>query len=222
MPSKRRSARSREAVEREIRRRIVAGELRPGARVPQDDVAAALGVSRIPVREALISLEREGWVTTRPHRGSYVNGLDEKVVRDHYALCGELLGFAARRALDHLSAEDVTDLASFAAELRSTDDLGRVDELNDRYLRHLIRAAGSDHLVMTLRAVSELVPGNFFAVIPGAIGAQQRGIAALQEAIERGDGEAATKACVEMEREQAENVLAVLAPAHGPATEPSP
>jgi DNA-binding GntR family transcriptional regulator len=46
-----------------IRRLIFDGELRPGARVPQDDVARSMGISRIPVREALIALEREGWVT---------------------------------------------------------------------------------------------------------------------------------------------------------------
>ncbi len=46
-----------------IRRAIFDGTLRPGARVPQDQVAEALGISRIPVREALIALEREGWVT---------------------------------------------------------------------------------------------------------------------------------------------------------------
>jgi len=67
-----------------IKRLIFDQHLRPGDRVPQDDVAQALGISRIPVREALIALEREGWITIEMHRGAFVNDLDEQAVRDHY------------------------------------------------------------------------------------------------------------------------------------------
>lgn len=205
-----RSARRRDAVGREIRRMIVEGRLVPGQRVPQGDIARSLGVSRLPVREALISLERQGWITTKPHRGSYVNGIDEKVVRDHYALYGELFGFAARRALDRMSARELSDLAGIGVELAGVGDPDAFQQVNDRYLRGLIRSAASDRLVMTLRALSELVPGNFFAVVPGAIATQKGGIAVLQAALERGDAAAARQACVAMEGEQADNVLLVL------------
>src|ERR1700716_4658430 len=88
-----------------IRRLIFDGHLRPGTRVPQDEVAQALGVSRIPVREALIALEREGWVTIEMHRGSFVNALDARSVRDNYELFGLVFGFAAQRALDRSGPE---------------------------------------------------------------------------------------------------------------------
>ena len=68
-------------------------------RVPQDAIAQDLGVSRIPVREALIVLEREGWVTNEMHRGAFINALDEQTVHDHYELFGLIYGFAAKRAL---------------------------------------------------------------------------------------------------------------------------
>src|SRR5437763_14146955 len=71
-----------------IRRMIFEGELRPGERVPQDHVAAVLGISRIPVREALIALEREGWVTIEMNRGAFVNALDARSVRDNDDLFG--------------------------------------------------------------------------------------------------------------------------------------
>src|SRR5438552_1306263 len=64
------------------RRLIFEGELRPGDRVPQHDVAEALALSRIPVREALIALEREGWVTIELNRGAFINALDADAVRD--------------------------------------------------------------------------------------------------------------------------------------------
>src|SRR5213075_1965678 len=82
-----------------IKRLIFDQHLKAGDRVPQDDVASALGISRIPVREALIALEREGWVTIEMHRGAFVNEFDEQTVRDHYTLFGLVYGFATRRAL---------------------------------------------------------------------------------------------------------------------------
>ena len=81
-----------------IRRLIFEGELRAGMRVPQDAIASDLGVSRIPVREALIVLEREGWVTNEMHRGAFISALDEQAVHDHYELFGLIYGFAAKRA----------------------------------------------------------------------------------------------------------------------------
>jgi len=67
-----------------IRRQIFEGKLRVGDRVPQDEIAADLGVSRVPVREAVIALDREGWVMIQAHRGAFVVGLDENSTRDHY------------------------------------------------------------------------------------------------------------------------------------------
>src|ERR1039458_4203647 len=61
-----------------IRRLIFEGELRAGMRVPQDAIANDLGVSRIPVREALIVLRSEGWVTNEMHRGAFIRALDEE------------------------------------------------------------------------------------------------------------------------------------------------
>ena len=72
--------------------------------MPQDAIAKTLGVSRIPVREAMIALEREGWVTTIPHRGVFVNAVDRSAVRDHYELYGLLYGFAVRRAVERQGA----------------------------------------------------------------------------------------------------------------------
>src|ERR1700679_2323870 len=97
---------SGEHIASHVRSLIFEGVLRPGMRVPQDAIAQDLGVSRIPVREALIVLEREGWVTNEMHRGTFINALDEQSVHDHYELYGLIFGFAAQRAL----ARGVADL----------------------------------------------------------------------------------------------------------------
>ncbi|MFM6944772.1 MAG: GntR family transcriptional regulator, partial [Bacteroidota bacterium] len=60
-------------------------------------------MSRIPVREAIIALESEGWLRVEPHRGAFVNALDDRVVLDHYALYGRYFGFAAQRAIERMA-----------------------------------------------------------------------------------------------------------------------
>src|ERR1700737_2862560 len=112
-----------------IRRLIFDGELRPGARVPQDEIAQTLGISRIPVREALIALEREGWVTIELHRGAFINALDEGTVRDTCELFGVTYGFAARRALARGAAEMLPRLKEIQAGLDATDDPNEFTQL---------------------------------------------------------------------------------------------
>src|SRR5437763_3562259 len=126
-----------------IRRMIFDGELRPGSRVPQDDVAAMLGISRIPVREALIALEREGWVTIEMHRGAFINALDARSVRDNYELFGLVYGFAARRALERSGPELVARLTEIKSELDATGDPAEIGALAVAFSAAVVDAAQS-------------------------------------------------------------------------------
>ncbi len=95
-----------EVVLRELRRKINDGELRPGTVIRVDAVAAALGVSRIPVREALMILEGEGLVTHRPHVGFAVPSLTAEELEEIYYLRALLEDEALRRAVAHATDAD--------------------------------------------------------------------------------------------------------------------
>jgi DNA-binding GntR family transcriptional regulator len=189
-----------------IRRMIFDGLLRQGDRVPQDDIARALGVSRIPVREALLSLEREGWVTIRPHRGAFIGSLDEAAVRDHYTLYGLVFGFAARRATENGTPELTDRLAGLCAALEREDDPAAVARLNREFDRLIVEAAGSPRLRAVLRAMVGVVPGNFFALVPGAIEAKRAGGRLILEAIRAGDPDRAAGAYARTLRHQGDLV----------------
>ena len=77
---------------------ILRGELPTGQRINEPDIAARLGVSRVPVREALRELESTGLVVARKHAGVFVREPDAEEVRDLYEMRGLLDGFAGRRA----------------------------------------------------------------------------------------------------------------------------
>jgi DNA-binding GntR family transcriptional regulator len=170
-----------------IRKLIFEGKLRPGQRIPQDEVAQALHISRIPVREAIIALEREGFVTTVLHRGAFVDSLDEQAVRDQYDLYGIIYAFAAQRALERSSRDFLDTLRTIEAELARTDDPSVVGELSLAFHRTVVAAAKSPRVKVVIRALPGLRPSEFFALVPGSIEAQQAGIRAVLEALEADD-----------------------------------
>ena len=95
----------REHAVNAIRQAIISGALPPGTRVLEEDLAAQLGISRGPVREAVRALEHEGLVQTEPHRGCYVTALSEKEIEQLLAIRAEVEAAAAREAATAIAAE---------------------------------------------------------------------------------------------------------------------
>jgi DNA-binding GntR family transcriptional regulator len=191
-----------------IRRLMFDGDLRPGTRVPQDEIAQALGVSRIPVREALIALEREGWVTIELHRGAFINALDERSVRDHYELYGLVYGFAAKRALRRSKDGALVDrLAQIVGDLPSATEPEDFTRLAFAFHRTVVNGARSHHINVVIRAMSGLVPGDFFSLVPDAIAIERRGLPVLARAIAAGDDERVAAEYLRMMQRVGEKVV---------------
>ena len=174
-----------------IRKLIFDGYLRAGARVHQDDVAQALGISRIPVREALIALEQQGWVTIEPNRGAFVAALDEQAVRDHYELYGLVYGFAAKKALERSNGVLGEKLAQLAADYSRAVDPAEAQEIALAFHGAVIEAASSPRVDVVLRALSAMVPGDFYALVPEALELQREGFEGIAAACRRGEGDRA-------------------------------
>jgi len=202
---------SGDLVAAHIRRLVTTGEYRPGERVRQDEIAAELGVSRIPVREALIALEREGWVTVEPHRGAFVSGLDAEFVRDHFELHGAIVGLMARRVVERADDESVAGLlASAARVVDAPADPEVFNQLTYEYVDTLERVAEAPRLSSMTRVMANLYPGNFWAEIPGAMEQQREGVAAIAAAIADRDADRASAACERMIHNHGELLTAAL------------
>jgi DNA-binding GntR family transcriptional regulator len=109
-----------------LRRAILGGELRPGERVPQEEIADRIGVSVVPLREALRVLEGEGQVTYRPRRGYFVTELNADDLAEIYALRGVLEAQAARAVLPTLDDEAFAALEESARECAAAGAAGDV------------------------------------------------------------------------------------------------
>ncbi len=190
-----------------IRRLIFDGELRQGTRLPQDQIAKALGVSRIPVREAVVALEREGWVTTRLHKGAFINSFDEDTIRDHYELFALIYGLAVKRTIARNDQDVISRMAALARTVAATDDPMEVQKGAVAFHAAVVEGARSPRIPVVLRAMSALVPGPFFELVPAAIPPEQRGLTAIVRQARKGDGEKAAQEYSRMFRQQAESVV---------------
>lgn len=144
-----------EMTESFIREAILQGVLRPGDRLQQDEIAAVLGVSRMPVRASLRQLESEGLLQLRPHRGAVVASLKAAEIAELYELRILLETHLVGLAIGKLTPESLRVLEELAGRLEGTSELPERLELRRTFYRQLYaladrpRAAG---LVEQLRA----------------------------------------------------------------------
>jgi len=133
------------AVAEDLRRRILDGDLKAGIPLRQDALAGEFGVSRIPVREALMQLEAEGLVKIHPHRGAIVSELSTEEVQELFALRALLEPRLLKASAPHLTAADYAELngilQEYSAELRA-NHIRRWGELNTTFHTLLYRHAG--------------------------------------------------------------------------------
>lgn len=137
-----------------LRRAIVSGELRPGERVRQEEVAEQLGVSIAPVREALRVLEQEGQVTYQPRRGYFVTTLRIEDLREIYDLRCLLEGRAARGALQTLDDDAVQRIELAAKDCVDAAEAGDVAaelEANRRFHFAIVDAPDQFHAMRVIR-----------------------------------------------------------------------
>jgi DNA-binding GntR family transcriptional regulator len=139
-----------------LRRAIVAGDLRPGDRVRQEEVAARIGISIVPVREALRVLEGEGQLTYLPRRGYFVTELRVEDLEEIYALRQLLEARAARRALARLDDDGMARIrlsAAACANAAETGDVARTLAANRSFHFAVLDASGQPHLLKLIRAL---------------------------------------------------------------------
>ena len=138
---------------------ILRGQIQAGQRINEPDVAARLGVSRVPVREALRELESSGLVEARKHSGVFVRKLGADEVRGLYELRALLDGFAGRRAAQlpeprRATLADALDAAvGRMQDAAQSQDVGAYYRENLRFHWMLVEAAGNPALAETYRNV---------------------------------------------------------------------
>lgn len=142
-----------------IRQAILDGDLSPGERLKEEELAQRLGISRTPVREALLVLQTEGLVEASPNRGATVRAHDADDLDDLYQLRALLEGHAAHQAALRATDEVIAALRESCerfADAMKGDDVRAIVQENMFFHHSVLETAGSARLASMVRKVIEL------------------------------------------------------------------
>lgn len=149
-----------DSVYSDVRDAIVSGELAPGTKLSVPALAARLGVSRSPVREAVLRLTQEKLATEEPRRGSVVANIDAAELSRLYEVREVMEGLAARLAVEHSGRRLIGQLAAVLEEhQRAVDDadVAAHMEIDQRFHRMIRAAAGNPEVVHMLDGIQARV-----------------------------------------------------------------
>lgn len=178
-------------VARWVRRAIFSGELKPGERINQDELAEKLELSRLPIREAMIALEREGLIKTIPRRGSFVWDFRRQDMLDQYEVYAMVAGLATERAATHLTPKDLAELRRSVDEMTKRSTPEQQEAANDHFHTIINRASHAPRLMWLLGLLASSVPVGFHE---GGWEIAARDHLEIIEHLERGDAKAASQA----------------------------
>jgi len=149
-----------------LKKQILHGEIEPGERLMQNQVAESLKASRTPVREAFRRLEQDGLVERVPQGGVRVTPLDHETIQEVFGIRKVLEAYAIELACDRITAEEIASLkrlVSQARELLSSHELGmemkikRLFRLNSQFHDTIYRASGNSYLMGMINSLRNIV-----------------------------------------------------------------
>jgi DNA-binding GntR family transcriptional regulator len=157
-------------VARYVRRRIFNGAYRAGEYLRLDQLAAELGISVTPVREALLNLRAEGLLVQQPRRGFMVLAVTARDIADVANVQAFIGGELAARAAENISDEQLAALRAIQDDLERAyeqDDLERTVRLNHEFHRTINVAADSPKLTQFMSGITRYAPESVFPTLAG-------------------------------------------------------
>ncbi|MDT5224032.1 MAG: hypothetical protein QOG19_1439 [Mycobacterium sp.] len=189
---------------------VLTGKLRSGDRVDRNEIAQGLGISRVPIQEALVQLEHDGIVSTPYHRGAFVERFDESTVLEHHELDGLLNGIASARAAANPTPRIVGELDALLRSLRAAKEPRNFAEIAWEYRRVVNAEYAGPRLHATIRASENLIPRVFFMTYQHSRDDMLPFYEDENAAMHRRDPEAAREACIGRSQLMATTMVAEL------------
>jgi DNA-binding GntR family transcriptional regulator len=201
-----------ELIATALRADILRGKLKSKQPLRQDEIAATFGVSKIPVREALVQLKAEGLATFLPNRGAVVSELSPAEVDEIYLMRLALETAVLQRALPHLTIADLARAEGLLQAMDQEQDVARWGELNWEFHATLYQAARLPRLMSWLETLHTNVARYLVLYLAGldyqAISQQEH--RAILAACRQGDLQAATTHLEQHLRSAAEQLVKFL------------
>jgi DNA-binding GntR family transcriptional regulator len=221
MPPKYKYRTMHEIVYETVRDAILSGRYPPGQRLVTGELAKDLGVSRMPVREALHRLEVAGLITIAPHKGAVVNKLSEAEIAEIYHIRAVLDGLATRLAASKLTPADHKQLRALLDEMEGAvkgQDQEKVLAVNRDFHVVIWNAAGAPRLRDLLENLYDSSQRfrNISVHLPGRLEQITQDHRRIARALARGDAGAAERHAIEHHEGTARRLLRSIETAGAP------
>ncbi|MFC4948877.1 GntR family transcriptional regulator [Pseudonocardia sp. GCM10023141] len=177
-----------------VRRMILMGDLHPGDQITQDALAGELGVSTMPIREALLQLSHEGLITGGRGRSFRVARTTRRDIADVYWLHATLAGELTARACEQLDDEQLALLAEVHSEWKEavrTHDVAGLETTNFEFHRIINQAAGAPTMLRLMRNTLRRIPERFYMMLPDWADTSTTSHEAILQALQARDPERA-------------------------------
>jgi DNA-binding GntR family transcriptional regulator len=178
---------------RTIRRRILDGTYGPGYRLTIDTLAKEMGMSHVPVREAIRRLEAEGWVLYRPNVGPLVSPIDDTQWEEAMSTLALLEGYATALAAPRLSTGDLSKLRELSSSMREALrdlDVMEFSRLNREFHSLIYDRCGNSYLASRINETLDrldAIRATVFAYVPQrcreAIGEHEQLLRAIKQRV---------------------------------------
>jgi len=159
----------RERVYKALKEAILNGDLKPGQKLSQEWLSHRMKVSRMPIREAVKSLEIEGLVESIPYKETRVVNFSSKDIEEIYSIRGLLEGYSARLATNKIKEKDLEELKILDKKMRKLFEQKKYDQLhplNEKFHQIIYNRCGNKRLCKIVKDLWTNIPKDSFWVIP--------------------------------------------------------
>jgi DNA-binding GntR family transcriptional regulator len=143
---------------------LLTGKIRTGDRIDRNAIAKNLGLSRVPIQEAMVQLEHDGIISTRYHRGAFVARFDEATILEHHEIYGLLNGLASERAAADLHCPILDHLETLLAAMKADTEAQTLHEAGWEYRQTIYENYAGPRMTALIQASQSFMPRVFWTV----------------------------------------------------------
>jgi DNA-binding GntR family transcriptional regulator len=151
----------KDKVYQNIKFQIIIGTLKPGTRLPEEELSKAMNISRAPIREAFNRLEKEGFVTVIPRKGTTVTQITAQAIEDIFEIRGSLESLAVKKSIGKISIEKLEKIAcefkKFINKSTNTENCIQYLALDEKFHDLLSQNCGNKKLIDLLANLQEQI-----------------------------------------------------------------
>ena len=140
-------------VVRVIFRSLIQGKIRPGERLVEEQIAAELGVSRSPIRRALVEMSQNGIVDLVPRKGARIKSWSINEIIDFWRFRVLIEGLAVEQAVERMSQEEIDGLLKVMQDLEKAvlaDDLEAITDLDLQFHTYIVKTSRNSSLISVM------------------------------------------------------------------------